>query len=319
MRAIRVHEFGGPEVLRIEETAPPAPRSGQIVVLVKAAGVNPVDTYLRAGTHYRPGLPFTPGRDAAGTIASVGRDVQGFKPGDRIYLSGEGSGTYAELALCNEADVHPLPESVSFEQGAALGVPYATAHRALFGKAKALKDEILLVHGASGGVGLAAVQLARAAGLKVLGTAGSAKGLELVAGEGAHEVFDHRQGDYAEQILKSTNGRGVDVILEMLANVNLARDLTLATKFGRIVVIGCRGAININPRDAMAKDIAILGMVVMNTPADELGRIHKQLQAGLLNGSLKPVTGRSLPLTEAAEAHRAVLEPGAYGKIVLIP
>jgi NADPH2:quinone reductase len=319
MLAIRVHEFGGPEVLRLEETRPPAPRPEQIVVAVKAAGVNPIDTYLRAGTHYRPELPFTPGRDAAGTVASVGRDVQGFKTGDRVYLSGECSGTYAGLVVCRQGDVHPLPAGVGFEQGAALGVPYTTAHRALFGKAKAALGETVLVHGASGGVGLAAVQWGRAAGLRVLGTAGSPKGLELVRKEGAHEVFDHRQPDCFDRILSATGGHGPDAIIEMLADVNLGRDLSLAARFGRIVVVGCRGMVEINPRDAMSKDVSILGMMVMNTPASELDAIHRELQEGLLKGTLRPVIACALPLAEAAEAHRAVLEPGACGKIVLLP
>ncbi len=319
MLAIRVHEFGGPEVMRLEEVPEPTPGPGQIALSVKAAGVNPVDTYLRAGTHYRPELPFTPGRDAAGIVAAIGAGISNFKPGDRVYISGSVSGAYAEAALCNEADAHPLPNGVSFEQGAALGVPYATAHRALFGKARAVRGETVLVHGASGGVGIAAVQLALAAGLKVLGTAGSPRGRELLARQGAVQIFDHRQSGYAQRILEATGGRGVDVILEMLANVNLATDLSLAAKFGRVVVIGSRGVTQVDPRDAMTKDISVMGMVVMNTPAEELRRIHEELQAGLLKGTLRPVISRSLPLREAAEAHRAVMAPGAAGKIVLIP
>lgn len=318
MRVIRVHEFGGPEVLRLEEAPEPRPGQGQIVVSVKAAGVNPIDTYLRAGTNYKPKLPFTPGRDAAGLVAAVGTDVRGFKPGDRVYVSGA-VGAYAEQVLCAQAEAHLLPENAGFEQGAALGVPYTTAHRALFGRAGARKGETVLVHGASGGVGLAALQLARAAGLDVLGTAGSERGLELVAKEGARRAFDHRKPAYEEDIREATGGEGPAVILEMLANENLGRDLSLAAPGGRIVVIGCRGEARINPRDAMSKDVSILGMVVMNTPAEELARIHRELQAGLAAGTLKPVVGRSWPLAQAAEAHRAVLAPGAHGKIVLIP
>ncbi len=319
MLAIRIHEFGGPEVMRLKEVPEPTPGPGQIVISVKAAGVNPVDTYLRAGTQYRCELPFTPGRDAAGLVAAVGAGISSFKPGNRVYISGSLSGTYAASALCAEAEVHPLPEGTSFEQGAALGVPYTTAHRALFGKARAVRGETVLVHGASGGVGIAAVQLALAAGLKVMGTAGSPRGRELLARQGAVQIFDHRQSGYAQRIQEATGGRGVDVILEMLANINLASDLALAAKFGRVVVIGSRGVTQVDPRDAMTKDISVMGMVVMNTPPEDLRRIHEELQAGLLNETLRPVIGRSLPLSEAAEAHRAVMAPGAAGKIVLIP
>jgi len=319
MLAIRIHEFGGPEVMRLEEVPELAPESGQILISVKAVGVNPVDTYERSGAHYRPELPFTPGRDAAGVVSSVGKGVAVFKPRDRVYISSSLSGTYAEAALSAEADVHPLPKGISFEQGAALGVPYATAHRALFDKARAVRGETVLVHGASGGVGIAAVQLALAAGLKVLGTAGSPRGRELLAQQGAVQIFDHRQSGYAQRILEATGGRGVDVILEMLANANLATDLSLAAKFGRIVVIGSRGVTQVDPRDSMTKDISVMGMVVMNTPAEELRRIHEELQAGLASGTLRPVIAQSLPLREAAEAHRAVMAPGAAGKIVLIP
>ncbi|MBI5240032.1 MAG: NADPH:quinone reductase [Elusimicrobia bacterium] len=318
MRAIRVHEFGGPEVLRLEEVPAPKPARGQVVVAVKAVGVNPIDTYLRAGTSYKPALPFTPGRDAAGIVEAVGAGVRGFKPCERVYVSGA-VGAYAERALCAQAEVHPLPENTSFEQGSALGVPYTTAHRALFGKAKTRKGETVLVHGASGGVGLAALQLGRAAGLDMLGTAGSERGLELVAAQGARQAFDHRQPDYEQRIIAATGGKGPAVILEMLANVNLGRDLALAAPGGRIVVIGCRGEVQINPRDAMSRDLTIFGMVVMNTPAAELARIHQELQAGLIGGTLRPVIGRSFPLAEAPQAHRTVLEPGACGKIVLIP
>jgi len=317
MKAIRVEQFGAPEVMELVELPQPLPEAGQVLVRMRAAGVNPVETYIRAGTYPRkPALPFTPGNDGAGVVEHAGDDVK-LRPSDRVYTAGSITGTYAEYALCHAAQVHPLPENVSFAQGAAIGTPYATAYRGLFQRAEAKAGETVLVHGASGGVGIAAVQLARAGGLRVLGTAGTERGHELVREQGAHDVFDHRAADYLAQILNATSGRGVDVVLEMLANVNLGKDLTLLAPRGRIVVIGNRGRVEIDARDAMSRDADIRGMVLPNTPAVEMARIHAALVTGLANGALRPVIGRELPLADAPQAHRAVMEPGAFGKIIL--
>lgn len=320
MKAIRVEEFGGPEVMRLADAPDPQPEAGQVLVRVHAAGVNPVDAYILAGTYARiPKLPYTPGMDGAGVVLAVGEGVTRAATGDRVYLAGSTSGTYAELALADESQVHPLPPDVSFAQGAATGVPYATAYRALFQRAHALPGESVLVHGASGGVGVAATQLARAAGMKVIGTGGTEQGRKLVSEQGAHHVLDHRAPDYLEQLLAITDGRGVDVVLEMLANVNLDKDLNVLARNGRVVVIGNRGTVEINPRAAMARDASILGMSLLNAPADELPSIHAALVAGLENGTLRPVVRDEMPLADAPRAHQAVMEPGAYGKIVLIP
>src|ERR1044071_7295443 len=145
MKAIRVHEFGGPEVLRVEEVSEPEANAAQIVVRVGAAGVNPVDTYKRAGWHsHSPTLPYTPGEDGAGTVEWAGANVKRFKAGDRVYLARSVTGTYAELAVCEGWQPHPLPAGVTFAQGACLGVPYTTAHRALFGRAAAREGETVL-------------------------------------------------------------------------------------------------------------------------------------------------------------------------------
>ena len=320
MKAIRVNAFGGPEVLRLEEVPTPQPGPDEVFVRVHASGVNPVETYIRAGTYARlPELPYTPGNDSAGVVEQAGADVSAFKPGDRVYTSGSISGTYAEFALCKADQVHPLPANVSFAQGAAMGTPYATAYRGLLQRADAKAGETVLVHGASGGVGTAAVQLAHAHGLRVLGTAGSDDGIKLARQQGAHEVFDHRAPDHFEQIMKATGGHGVDVIVEMLANVNLGKDLTILAKGGRVVIIGSRGPVEINPRDTMQRDADVRGMILPNTPPAELASIHAALVAGLENGTLRPVIGKEFSLADATEAHRAVMEPGALGKIVLVP
>ena len=319
MKAIRVSAHGGPEVLKLEEVAKPSPAAGQVLVKVHAAGVNPVDTYIRAGTYTAMNLPYTPGFDAAGVVEAVGQGVTGIKPGSMVYTSSTISGSYAEFALCAESSVHPLPSNITFAQAASLGIPYATAYRALFQKAMARPGETVLVHGASGGVGTAAVQWARAAGLTVIGTTGTEEGRKLVLLNGASHVLNHRVENYVDEVMRITGKRGVDVILEMLANVNLARDLSMLAKYGRVVVIGNRGNIEINPRDAMARDATILGMTLFNAPPADLQSIHAAIYAGLDNGTLRPVVRKELPLSEAAQAHTAVMEPGAYGKIVLAP
>jgi NADPH2:quinone reductase len=320
MKAIRVQQFGGPEVLKLEEISTPKPGPKQILVRVRAAGVNPVETYVRTGTYASlPTLPYTPGKDAAGIIESLGSEVKSLRIGDRVYISGTSTGAYAEFALCEEDDVHPLPEKISFSQGAAINTPYATAYRALYQRAKVVAGETVLVHGASGGVGTAAVQLARSAGLTVFATGGTERGRELVLENGAHHVFDHRAHDYLEKAVAQTKKGGFDVILEMLANVNLGKDLSALAKSGRIVVIGSRGKVEINPRDVMSRDAAILGMVFSNATKDETRVIYRFIDAGLENGSLRPVVGKEFPLAQAAQAHQTVLEPGAFGKIVLVP
>ncbi|HYW83940.1 MAG TPA: NADPH:quinone reductase [Spirochaetia bacterium] len=319
MKAIVVRSFGGPEVLKLEEIPAPTPGPGQVVVRMKAAGVNPVETYTRSGNAAnKPPLPYTPGTDGAGVIESVGAGVTRIKTGDRVYTARALSGTYAEYTLALESQVQHLPERISWAQGAGVFVPYATAYRALEQVAHARGGETLLVHGASGGVGVAAVQLARARGMIVIGTAGTDKGRALALREGAHYVVDHGAAGSTDKVKELTGGRGVDVILEMLANVNLGADLQMLAPRGRVVVIGNRGEVTINPRELMSRDAAVYGMLLWNISEPDEQAAHAALVAGLENGTLRPVVGTELPLASAPEAHRKVLEPGAFGKIVLI-
>jgi NADPH:quinone reductase len=320
MKAIVVHEFGGPEVLKLEEVPTPKPATGQVLVRVHAVGVNPYDAYMRNGTYaVKPPLPYTPGSDGAGVIEGVGADVAKIKSGDRVYMAKTVSGAYAEYTLALESQVHPLPANVTFSQGAGVWVPYATAYHALYHVAQAQASETVLIHGASGGVGIAGTQLARALGLTVFGTASSQKGLDLAKREGAHQVFDHSKAGYLDEIMKATGGRGVDVILEMAAHVNLAHDTKLIAANGRIIVIGNRGEITINPRELMGRRGSIRGFTLWAITAAEEADIHAGLSAGLENGTLRPVVAKELPLAEAARAHQEIVGGGAAGKIVLIP
>ncbi len=324
MKAIRVHEFGDADALRYEDVPTPSAGPGEVLIKIEAIGVNPVDTYIRAGVHLiRPELPFIPGSDAAGTVLAVGAGVSSFRAGDRVYAAGSlgdaWGDCYAEQLVRRAEQFRPLPDNVSFAQGAAIGVPYGTAYRALIQRGGAKAGETVLVHGASGGVGTAALQIAAANGISTIGTAGSQRGLDLIREHGADHVLDHTKAGYLDAVGDLTGGKGPDIILEMLANVNLARDMEIAAKYGRIVVIGNRGPVEINAREAMMKELDIIGIALPNTPPDDMAAIHAALGKGLANGSLNPVIGKELPLTEAIESHHAVLRPGAYGKIVLIP
>jgi NADPH2:quinone reductase len=320
MKAIRVHEFGPPEVLKLEEIPTPKPAAGQVLVRIHAAGVNPYEAAQRAGTYaVKPNLPYTPGSDAAGVVEAVGDAITKVKTGDRVYTAQTLTGAYAEYALALESQVHRLPGKLSFAQGAGVWVPCGTAYHALYHSAKTHASETVLVHGASGGVGIATVQLARAAGLRVLGTAGSTKGLELVTREGAHEAFDHSKAGYQEQIMRATGGRGVDIIVEMLANVNLANDLKLLATNGRVIVVGNRGDVTINARDLMVRRGSIRAFTLWAITEAEAAEMHAGLLAAMESGTLRPVVGKEIPLAEAARAHKEILEPGTAGKMVLIP
>jgi len=320
MKAIQAAEFGGPEVLKLKEVPTPKPEAGQVLIKVHAVGVNPYDTYMRSGTYaIKPPLPYTPGSDAAGVVEAVGGAVKNVKPGDRVYTAKTITGAYAEYTLTLEAQAQKLPDNISCEQGAGVWVPYGTAYHAIHHEAKVRASETVLVHGASGGVGSAAVQMLHGMGARVFGTASSDAGQDLVKREGAAQVFNHAKPGYTDEIMKATGGRGVDVILEMLANVNLAQDLKLLAQYGRVIVIGNRGDVTINARDLMARRSSVRGFTLWATTEAESADIHAGLFAGLANGTLTPIVGKKIPLAEAARAHKEVLAPGASGQIVLIP
>lgn len=322
MKAIRAHAFGGPEMLQLDELPEPSPGAGQVRVRLHAVGVNPFDTYMLSGTYaIKPTLPYSPGADGAGVVDAVGPGVERVGPGDRVYIGGTADhrayGAYREVVLCGAAQVHPLPDRVSFSEGAAVNVPCLTGWRALHLGAPHAGDTVL-VHGASGAVGLTVVQLARAAGFTVIGSAGTEEGLALVAAEGAHHAVNHRDPQHVERVTALTGGRGPDVIIEMLANVNLDHDLSMLAPRGRVVVVGNRGRIEIDPRKLMGKDASVRGTAFWNWTDAELAAAHDAVGAALASGAVRPVIGLELPLADAAEAHRRVMAPGARGKIVLV-
>ena len=324
MRAIQAHSFGGPEVLQLDEIDDPVPGPGEVVVDVRAAGVNPADTYMRTGTYaIIPDLPYTPGGDAGGVISAVGTGVETLSVGDSVFvgtgLSFDLTGCYAEKVKRKADEVLPLPANLTFAQAAAFGVSYTTAHYALFERGNAAPGETVFIHGASGSVGTSAIHLAKRAGLKVVGSGGTDKGLALIRSEGADLAVNHTCAGYLDEVKSFTGGQGPELILEMLANVNLAADMDLAAKFGRIIVIGNRGEITVNPRVAMMKELDIRGVALWNATREQMRPIIADILAGVADGEIRPVIGREMPLSDAAAAHVAVLEPGAHGKIVLVP
>lgn len=279
------------------------------------AGVNPVDTYIRSGNYaFKPDLPSVPGLDGAGVVDKLGAGVTHLTVGERVFVAStplDKQGTYAEKVVRDAKLVHKLPDTVDWAAGAALGSPASTAYHALFDKAHLKKGETILVHGASGSVGLFVVQLAVAAGAQVIGTAGTTDGMALVKKAGAVQVLNHHQPAYLEAI------KQVDLVIEMLANVNLEKDLQVLRKFGRIVIIGNRGSLDFNPRFMMNVDATVLGMSLWNMPLQDyqanLTIIEQKLQAGIL----QPYIGKVFPLAQAAQAQVAALDTQVKGKIVL--
>jgi NADPH2:quinone reductase len=318
MKAIVVSEFGDPDVMKVAQRELAGLGDGEVLVLVKAVGVNPVDTYIRAGTYPRlPELPYTPGGNVAGTIEACGPGVTNYKVGDRVYSASTLSGAYAEKTICSADDVFSLPSSLSFAQGTALGVPAATAWRGLFIRGEAKAGESVFIHGASGSVGQAAIQLAKGAGLQVYGTAGSDQGCALIEKLGA-KAFNHNRDDYGQALLEAAGG-GFDLILEMLANRNLEMDLNLLAPHGRVVIIGSRGRIEIDPRATMGKETDIRGLALFNATREEMRETHEGLAEAMQRSILSPAISQELSLDDAPLAHEQVMKDGNGGKIVLIP
>lgn len=320
MQAIVVSRFGEEDVLEYAECETPEPGPGEVRIRMGAAGVNPVDTYIRAGTYGAlPPLPYTPGTDGAGTVDAVGDNVEGLRPGMRVFVAAvrarRNTGTYAEFCVCDAEAVRPLPEGCSLVQGAGLGTPGLAAACSLFPHAGLRPGETVLIHGATGGVGTLAVQLARQAGAVVIGTAGTREGERLLKAIGAHHVFNHKEDGYLDGIRKAVPA-GPNVIIEMLANVNLANDLSLVAQRGRIIIVGNRGEIELDPRMIMVRNANVNGMLLANIEQEVFIENMYRLCSGLENG-LRILVRRTLPLREAALAHREVMADGKMGKIVL--
>ncbi|MGI6204242.1 MAG: NADPH:quinone reductase [Anaerovoracaceae bacterium] len=323
MKAIVMREFGGPEVLHIEEVPEPSPGAGEVKVCMYACGVNPNETYVRSGTYnfYKPELPYTPGYDGAGIVEEVGEGVTHLKAGDRVFLATllakHSTGTYAEKIVCDADSVHHLPDDISFEEGASFGIPAMAAYRALFQRGQIKSGETALIHGADGGVGSLAVQMAKAAGAKVIGASNTPEGKELILSLGAEATIDYLTEENKGELMKLTDGSGPDLIVEFLANKNLQTDLDVIAEYGRIVVVGNRGTIEINPRSAMAKEADIRAMALWNARGNEYVESLKALEKMMMDGSIHAQVGKVLNLEEAALAHDLIISQHIPGKMIL--
>lgn len=316
MKAIKMSQTGDPEVLQLVETKEPEVDKNEVMVKLYFAGVNPFETYIRAGGYafFSPELPYVPGFDGAGEIEKIGKEVQGFAVGDRVFVAStlsKTTGTYAEKVVCGADAIRKLPSFMSYAEGAAIGVPATTAYKALFQRGRLAQGEKVLIHGASGGVGMLAVQMAKHQGAYVIGTAGSAEGMAAVKKNGADLVLNHHESEYLKNISE------VDLIIEMLANENLTNDLRVINTFGRIVVVGNRGTLEFDPRQTMAKEIDILGMAVWHYQPAGYQHCLDEIEKMLDQKVLTPVIGKTYPLEEASQAQYDIIHSKAQGKILL--
>ena len=324
MNAIQVHKFGGPEVLEYRTDVPrPKPGPDHVLVRVKAIGVNPVDVLIRAGLFGPQKFPFIPGSDFAGIVDEVGTNVTSVKVGQRVYganlkASGDGMSAYAQFIAIKHNLVYPLHDSLTFAQGASLPVPYFTAYRALYHLAEAKPGETVFIHGASGGVGIAAVQIASGLGLTVIGTASTPEGRELAKKAGAHYVFNHYEEGYLEKVKEAAGERGIDLILESIADKNLQKDINLVRDKGRIILIGGAKEIAINPVDVFAHELVIKGVLLFKINDEELVETSHALYAGAKAGWVHPYIWKEFPLEKAADAQTFLKsESGARGKVII--
>lgn len=322
MKGIICESFGdaSPSIMKLtNDLTVPKPSSSQVLVKIHSSGVNPVDSYIRSGAYGAlPSLPYTPGKDGSGVVEEVGGHVTNFKKGDRVFSTLVASGSLAEYGVVESNRLFPLPDNMTYDEGAALGIPYFTAFRALFHRGGAKPGDVVLVHGASGAVGLAAVQLAVNSGMNVIGTAGTAEGIRLIKDNGAQFAFNHRDPDYLDEMKKSIGGPNVNVILEMLANVNLEKDLGLLDVHGKIMVIGCRGSIEINPRLTMGMESSIMGVMLFRATEDEWKEMNNGVQKGMNGEWIRPVIKKTYDLSEAYQAHKDVItNSGSKGKLVV--
>jgi len=323
MQAAVFDKHGGSEVIQVKQVARPTPSTDEVLIRVEAIGVNPVETYIRNGMFGEMPVPHILGMDAAGVVEECGEDVTSFKKGDRVWIYHKqftGAGTYAEYVAVPQSDAHHLHDKMTFEEGAALGIPYLTAEHALVHSTRAKPGEYCFVHGASGGVGVASVQVARGIGLHVVGTAGTDESCKDVERNGAEFAINHCTEGYMDEIRSRLDGNGVDVVLEMLGDKNLAKDMEALNCGGRITVIGTRGPeVTINPMLFLQKEMQINGTRVFNASAEQVTQYCAHLASGADLGWLKPIVGKRYKLSQVKEAHEEIMNGRAKGKMVLIP
>ena len=322
MKAIQFKALGGPQVMELVDIPKPEVRPRMVRVRNHAVGINFADNFFRQGNYQiKPKLPDTPGMEAAGVIDEVGPEVEGLKPGMRV--AGIGLKAYAEYSLCYANQTIPLPDYVSFEEGAAFPIQTLTAWFMIHTCHHMTPGQTVLVHSAAGGVGIVAMQIAKAAGARVIGTVSSDSKIDVAKQYGADEVINYETKDFAAEAMRLTKGKGIDLNLDAVGKPTFEKGLDCAAPFGHIILYGRAGG----PPDKLdvfrlfAKAVKVSGFVLMTASSQ-----HQLMREGteacfklMKEGKLKMLIGKTYPLREAAEAHRFMESRQSVGKLVLVP
>jgi len=323
MRAVVYDEPGDPEVLRLAEVPEPEPGPGEVLLRVHSTALNRADLLQRRGFYPPPpGASAILGLEAAGEVEALGEGVDTWKPGDRVCALLAGGG-YAEKVAVPAVQVMAAPQGMDLVVAGAVPEAFITAHDNLVTRGRLRAGETVLIHGGTGGVGTAAIQVARRAGARVLATAGSPERVTFCRELGAHEGIDHHAEDFVERTRELTDGRGADVILDVMGAAYLERNLRALARDGRLVIIGMQGGIHaeIDLNTLLSNRLSVQGTILRNRPVEQKGEIVRRFAAealpGFADGSLRPLIDRVLPLEQVVEAHRAMEAGGHLGKIVL--
>jgi NADPH2:quinone reductase len=324
MRAIVVDHWQDPKELVAREVPDPKPRAGEVVLDVEAAGCNFFDILLVQGKYQmKPPFPFTPGAEVAGVVRELGAGVSNVKLGDRMF-AGLALGAFAERVAVNANALHPMPAAMSFAEGAAFPVVYPTSYAALVYRANLRAGETLLVHAAAGGVGLAAVQIGKALGARVIATAGGAEKLDVARRAGADEVIDYSRGDWVEAVKRVTNGRGADVIYDPVGGEIFDGSMKCIAWNGRLLVIGFAGGVipEVKVNRILLKNISVVGLHWGAYAQHEPQRIPEVFD-GLAKlfeaGHVRPVIFGTYGLDEVPQALDALAGRATYGKVIIAP
>ena len=323
MKAVAITSPGAPEVLRVIERPDPVPGPGEVLIQVAAAGVNRPDVLQRQGAYPPPpGASDLPGLEVAGRVRATGGGVDGWRVGDRVCALVSGGG-YASLCVAPAAQCLPVPERLTWAEAAAVPETFFTVWTNLFERGRLAAGETVLIHGGASGIGTTAIQLARAAGARVLVTAGGPDKCKACEGLGAERAIDYRSEDFVAVVKTTTQGRGVDVILDIVGGDYVPRNLASLAVEGRLVMIGFMGgdAATIDFRRVLGRRLTITGSTLRPRTVAEKGAIAQALRREvwpwLEAGAVAPVIYRTLPLEQAAEAHRMMEASEHVGKIVL--
>jgi NADPH:quinone reductase len=323
MKAVVCEAFGGPEVLALREVPdPPPPGGGEVQVRVKARGAQYVDVLMLAGKYqFRPEPPFIPGSEAAGEVVAVGPGVTRFKIGDRV-MSRHRLGAFAELGNASAENCDPIPPGLSLEEAAVFRGAYSTAYHALLQRGRLQKGDGVMIHGASGGIGIPAIQIAKLFGAEVIATASTDEKRAVCLAEGADHAIDY-QGGFRDKVMELTQGRGVDISYDPVNGPTFEESLRCLAWGGRILILGFLGG---EPARARTNYLLIKGIEAIGVRIGGLNEAHPEVAAAnnktLLDlagqGKLKPRIWRRFPLTEAAEAVQALIDRQVIGKAVLV-